>query len=136
MQPTIHENKKNCCEIICKLCVFNCDLTKKEYKKFNKLKSECITLYDQNNEDHEKLLKSILEYNKNKTWRQLGFQSDNPRTDFRAGGFFSLKFIHYISVFCNEEFSEMVDLEYFFFALICIRLSVGLFNISICLDYF
>jgi hypothetical protein len=108
MQPSIHGTKKSCIEVLCKLCVKNCDLTKKEYKKFNALKKECITLYDQNNYEHERILNEILENSLDKTsWKKLGFQSENPRTDFRAGGFYALKFIHYFSIFHTEVIKNL-----------------------------
>jgi hypothetical protein len=100
MQPSIHDSKKSWFEILCKLCSFNSDLTKKEYRKFNSLKKECIELYDSNNAEHERILNNLLD--KHKSWKKLGFQTENPRTDFRAGGIFSLKFMHYFSVMHND----------------------------------
>ena len=55
-------------------------------------------------------------------WRKLGFQTGNPRTDFRAGGFFSLEFMNYFANNHEKEFTNMINEDYFTYALVCIRL--------------
>jgi hypothetical protein len=113
MQPSTHLSKKTCIDVICQLCLGNYDLTKTEYKKLNQLRSDCITLFDPNNYDHEKLLKEVLENSGGTSWKSIGFQQENPRTDFRAGGFYSLKFIHYFSLFHHN---------------VRVRLTVGIYR--------
>ena len=90
IQPSNHESKKSCCEYFLKniFLISNSDLTQNEYSKQNILRRECITVYDEKNEKHEKLLEDLLdtyielskENNKelkNKVvplWKELGFQ--------------------------------------------------------------
>lgn len=56
-------------------------------------------------------------------WRKIGFQTDNPRTDFRAGGIFSLYLMNYFIINHENEFINIINEDYFTFALVCIRLS-------------
>ena len=56
-------------------------------------------------------------------WRKIGFQTGNPRTDFRAGGIFSLDVMNYFVNNHEKEYINMINEEYFTFALVCIRLS-------------
>lgn len=84
MQPAMHEDKKNFCEKFCRFFLPNNDLTKNEYKKYNKLKWECLVLFEEGHEKHEALLKDLfyvygstckehdttIEVN----WKNLGFQ--------------------------------------------------------------
>ena len=112
----------------------NYDLTKMEYKKYNLLRRECLIFYEESNANHEKLLKDLfdnfLEIGRDKfadvnslSWKTLGFQGDNPRTDFRAGGFYSLKLMHYFIWKYSNELIESVLLDYYLFAVVAIRLT-------------
>ena len=56
-------------------------------------------------------------------WRKIGFQTNNPRTDFRAGGIFSLELMNYFANNHENEFTNIIKEDYFTFALVCIRLS-------------
>jgi hypothetical protein len=135
VQPASHDSKQWCCEKIMKnIILSNYDLTKSEYKKYNLLRRECLLLYEETNANHEKLLKDLfdnfLEIAKEKisdlnslSWKVLGFQGDNPRTDFRAGGFYSLKLMHYFIFKYSNDCYEMIRQEYFLFAVIAIRLT-------------
>lgn len=60
----------------------------------------------------------------NSIWRKLGFQSNNPRTDFRAGGLISVKFIDFFITNYNHEFEELTKIDCFLYAIVCIKLSV------------
>ena len=53
----------------------------------------------------------------------LGFQTNNPRTDFRAGGIFSLNFMIFFIEKNKNKFINILNEKYFPFALVCIRLS-------------
>ncbi len=143
VQPSVHEDKKSCCERFCYLLYTNQDLTKSEYKKYINIRKDCLAVYDERNEMHEKLLKDLfdtyldLTNSKNEekittSWKILGFQvislvfnikSENPRTDFRAGGYYSLKFMHYFAWRYSKELTEMIELNYFLFACVSIRLT-------------
>jgi hypothetical protein len=80
VQPSLHENKKWCCESFFKSLFNNYDLTKSEYKTYNALRRECMQKYDENNKEHEKLLKDFYDtfleiYKKeDSSWKLLGFQ--------------------------------------------------------------
>jgi hypothetical protein len=56
-------------------------------------------------------------------WRKIGFQTGNPRTDFRAGGIFSLDLMNYFSNKHENKYKAIINEDYFTFALVCIRLS-------------
>lgn len=56
-------------------------------------------------------------------WRKIGFQTGNPRTDFRAGGIFSLDLMNYFSNKYEKKYKAIINENYFTFALVCIRLS-------------
>ena len=58
-----------------------------------------------------------------KIWRKIGFQTGNPRTDFRAGGIFSLDLMNYFVDNHKNEYINIINEDYFTFALVCIRLS-------------
>jgi len=44
-------------------------------------------------------------------WKKLGFQSDNPLTDFRASGFFGLKNLLFFAEKYPAKFQWLVDLQ-------------------------
>lgn len=71
------------------------------------------------NDNDKKGYKTEEEY----IWRTLGFQSGNPRNDFRAGGLFSLQFMIYFLEHYPTESQSIISDIYFPFALSSIRLS-------------
>jgi len=44
-------------------------------------------------------------------WKKLGFQSDNPLSDFRASGFFCLKNLIYFSEKYTSKFKYLLDIN-------------------------
>ena len=137
-------------KILC--CCLNYDLTYSEYKSFDKLKKKVIHSYNNNNEEHEKTLqdlfkktKEILNKNNNiseitqistkesenenndkeeeKIWRKIGFQTKEPRNDFRAGGIYSLELMIYFIKTYEQDYIDILNEEFFTFALTCIRVS-------------
>ena len=119
-------------KILC--CCINYDLTISEYKSFNILKKKVISSYNPQNEEHEKLLQELLNKAKNilnnnnnniseitqittnensidnkedeKIWRKIGFQTGQPRNDFRAGGIYSLELmLYFINKYEKDFFS-------------------------------
>ena len=119
---------------LCCCCDSKYDLTIGEYNKFEKLKNETIISYDESNKEHEKCFNELLENGKDiisnddikeekDYWRILGFQSHNPRTDFRAGGIYSVLFMNYFMRNNNNEVKEMIKLNYFSFGVVCIRIT-------------
>ena len=100
ISPTQIIEKSAFDKYLCCCCDSAYDLTIKEYNLFEKLKKETIILYDETNNEHEKSLNELFEHgtelfkneniNEDEIWRRLGFQNNNPRTDFRAGGIYSV----------------------------------------------
>jgi len=135
-------------EKVC-FCCIDYDLSISEYKSFIEIKKKVIQSYDEKNDNHELSLQNLLSktkqiINKNqdkgtessdlisnatmptnnnnledediKIWRKIGFQTGNPRTDFRAGGI-------YFANNHENRYINMINEDYFTFALVCIRLS-------------
>lgn len=71
--------------------------------------------YDQNNSEHEKLLLSLwdaletvpLDNRISSEWKRLGFQSENPSTDFRGMGILGLENLLHFS---NHETNSAKDI--------------------------
>ena len=55
--------------------------------------------------------------------KKVGFQNDNPRTDFRAAGLYSLEFMNYFATYHKIELKKILKDKYFYFALTSINLS-------------
>ena len=135
-------------KILC--CCINYDLTEQEFKSFNSLKKKVIPSYNSQNPEHEKLLQDLLNKTKEilnndnnssmmteittkesnnenneegKIWRKIGFQSYEPRNDFRAGGIYSLELMIYFINNYEKDYINILTEEYFTFALTCIRVS-------------
>ena len=142
LPKTLEENLFCCC--------IDYDLTFTEFKSYNELKKKVSLPYDNQNPEHEKTLQDLFnktkellnndnlsettqittrenneENNKEteKIWRQIGFQTGEPRNDFRAGGIFSLDFMIYFIKNHEKEYINILNEEYFTFALTCIRVS-------------
>ena len=133
ISPTQIIEKSAFDKYLCCCCDSAYDLTIKEYNLFEKLKKETIILYDETNNEHEKSLNELFEHgtelfkneniNEDEIWRRLGFQNNNPRTDFRAGGIYSVFFMNYFMRNFNSEVIEILKLKYFSFAVVCIRIT-------------
>ena len=142
LSKTFEEN------ILC--CCFDYDLTVSEFKSFNDLKKKVISPYDNQNSEHEKILQELFNKTKEllnndnsseitqittnenndkdnneneKMWKKIGFQTGEPRNDFRAGGIFSLDFMIYFMKNYEKDYINILNEEYFTFALTCIRVS-------------
>ena len=137
--------EKLCC------CCINYDLTVSEYKSFNSLKKKVIPSYNPQNEEHEKTLKELFNKTKEllnndnnissteiteittkessnedeneKIWRKIGFQTKEPRNDFRGGGIYSLDLMIYFIKNFEKDYLNIINEDYFTFALTCIRVS-------------
>lgn len=104
------------------------DITNQQYKIYKNFLKECEEDFDSKNERHSEMLKELESIGLNilgndksiSVWRFLGFQSDKPENDFRAGGIMSVEFMLY--VLKNNILTEK-DLHqpFFFFALTCIK---------------
>ena len=61
------------------------------------MKKQCLISFDNKIPEHQSMLND-LKTDDITSWKSLGFQSENPTTDFRAGGYYALKFLHYFSI--------------------------------------
>ena len=59
----------------------------------------------------------------NKLSKRVGFQNNNPRTDFREGGFYSLQFMNYFITNYKIESKNILNEKSFPFAIVCINIS-------------
>ena len=137
-QKTIWEKSKImrnlfCCCICCYRTKYIGDISQKYLESYYKLIALSIQNYDSLNKSHEEDLKNLyllclktdLTLNlKNEEWKLIGFQSSDPRTDFRGAGYLSLLFIIYFHNKFNFEFIQMIEIKYFMFAIICIKITV------------
>ena len=141
--PKSFEEKLCCC------CV-NYDLTVAEFKSFNLLKKKVIPSYNHQKKKKEKTLQELFNKTKEllnndnnisseiaeittkesnnddeseKIWRKIGFQTKEPRTDFRAGGIYSLDLMMYFIKNYEKDYINILNEDYFTFALTCIRVS-------------
>ena len=123
--------EKFCC------CCVDYNITQNEFNSYIKLKMETNIPYDENNSEHEKTLSSFYDSSKNiykdifdfdsikeeEKWKIFGFQSTNPRTDFRGAGIYSLKFMNYFVNHFEEDAKFLFNQTYFLFAVVCTRLT-------------
>mmetsp|Transcript_32476 Transcript_32476/g.23998 ORF Transcript_32476/g.23998 Transcript_32476/m.23998 type:complete len:153 (+) Transcript_32476:109-567(+) len=106
-EPLMHSKKKTVWERVLFCCLENYDLTEEEIKYFWKFKENMVQSFNESNEEHERYLRNlyitVFGTNHKKlpeklitnNWKQIGFQSKNPRTDFRGGGVLSLNCLRY-----------------------------------------
>ena len=141
---------KDSLENLCCCCI-NYDLTISEFKSFIFLKKKVIPSYNEENPEHENKLKDLLNKTKEllnddnnqseiteittekeninenekdeKLWRKIGFQTKEPRNDFRAGGIYSLDLMIYFIKNYEKDYINIINEDYFTFALTCIRVS-------------
>ena len=91
---------------------------------YNKLLTKCDEIrsvsYNEENEDHEKMLLKLwhmlkpdedLEDRYTKQWGEIGFQGKNPATDFRGMGILSLKNLLYFLESKPEEAKRLFSLS-------------------------
>jgi hypothetical protein len=139
-QTSIFEKSKGI-RILC--CCFKCcchskknsteEIPNKEIVAYYSLKAVAVQSYDQLNQRHEDSLKMLFltclgteipEDLRSKEWKTVGFQSENPRTDFRGSGYMSLLFIIYFVKQYEKEYKEMIEFEFFLFAVVAIKIVV------------
>lgn len=88
---------------------------------------------EETEEDYQNLDNKILSKRKTKDLdennaiikefsKKIGFQSDNPRTDFKEGGFYSLEFMNFYINNYKTESKNILKEKDFLFALVCINL--------------
>ena len=108
------------------LCLFLCSnprscvsaIKGNDLDVYYRIKTSYISYYNQSNAEHEKSLSFLYlstlncEYNDNlisEEWKKIGFETDNPRNEFKEGGYFSLLFITYFIKRYREEYQLIVN---------------------------
>ena len=108
------------------LCLFLCSnprscvsaIKGNDLDVYYRIKTSYISYYNQSNAEHEKSLSFLYlstlncEYNDNlisDEWKKIGFETDNPRNEFKEGGYFSLLFITYFIKRYREEYQLIVN---------------------------
>jgi hypothetical protein len=94
-------------------------LSKNEIEAFRSLERKTQEPYERSNAKHEEklgeLFKECLKKEgneiqadlKSEAWKDLGFQGEDPRTDFRGGGFMGLKQLFKFSIYHRDKLEEM-----------------------------
>lgn len=94
-------------------------LSRNEIDAFRSLEKKTQQPYERSNPKHEEklgeLFKECLKNEgkeidadlKSQAWKELGFQGDDPRTDFRGGGFMGLKQLFKFCIFHADKLKEM-----------------------------
>lgn len=79
------------------------------------LESIRTTGYDSSNTEHEQKLLELwsllmpareLESRVSNSWKDIGFQGDDPKTDFRGMGILGLENLQYVFFFNSENFTQ------------------------------
>jgi hypothetical protein len=79
------------------------------------LESIRTTGYDSSNTEHEQKLLELwsllmpareLESRVSNSWKNIGFQGDDPKTDFRGMGILGLENLQYVFFFNSENFTQ------------------------------
>eukprot|EP00347_Sterkiella_histriomuscorum_P007742 403347728 len=136
-QPLSHTQQKTVCMKIFPKLAQRTNLTQQELELFYDLKFFQIQSYDSGNIEHEQLLyefgkviigESEMEFMrendlKGSAWRNFGFQSDNPRTDFRGSGLFGLKNLKYFAERYELSMKRMIKDQMYFWALTSIQIT-------------
>uniref|UniRef100_A0A0G4HLX1 ELMO domain-containing protein n=1 Tax=Chromera velia CCMP2878 TaxID=1169474 RepID=A0A0G4HLX1_9ALVE len=94
-------------------------LTSDERIAMSAIKTSASMPFDSSNSDHEDLLSKYWrcafkdeeppKETTNSNWQRLGFQSGNPRTDFRGGGLLSLQQMIYLAEMHPRNFQMMIE---------------------------
>lgn len=101
------------------------------------------TRYDSNNEDHETILLQLWELlrpgvrltqRKTKEWGEIGFQGDDPATDFRGMGFLGLQcmvqFARTFPLDAKKILSDSTRSNWFPWAITSITISSDILNLT------
>eukprot|EP00746_Dinoflagellata_sp_MGD_P156363 gnl/MRDRNA2_/MRDRNA2_85794_c0_seq1.p1 gnl/MRDRNA2_/MRDRNA2_85794_c0~~gnl/MRDRNA2_/MRDRNA2_85794_c0_seq1.p1 ORF type:complete len:275 (-),score=31.36 gnl/MRDRNA2_/MRDRNA2_85794_c0_seq1:31-855(-) len=92
-------------------------LSPSEEQEVAKLQCLAQIAFDPANPDHEELLREYFriaqgmeppEGRRHKAWKELGFQSEDPRTDFRGGGLLSLQCMLFMMQEHTERMQKMM----------------------------
>jgi len=92
-------------------------LTRAQKICLDDLKKRAAVEYNESNQSHEDLLRRYWRFfytddddfpRTSALWKKAGFQSDNPRTDFRGGGLLSLECMVYFAEMYPMKFREIV----------------------------
>ena len=127
-EPESHRinRKKGCKDVVLPCLPSNADgfeFTQQESDAFGRLKERLSVLYTSSNKNHEAKLKLLYENYlqpcnppadpvtlKTKAWGNLGFQGEDPRTDFRGGGICALLCLYHVCSHCPAQLPQYRDL--------------------------
>lgn len=119
-------------------CINHYLITKEEYSLFISIQQQTRIKYSKSNQVHEsklnrfneeckKLLHETRSNSKNEVlWKLYGFQTNEPRNDFRDGGIHSLDFMTYFIEEHSSEAKELFQIEQFSFATSAIEVTFKL----------
>ena len=94
------------------------DISEEELEVFYELKNLAFTNYDENDSNHEQSLRflylSLIKGDLTNDlitdeWKTLGFETNNPRKEFKDGGYLSLLFINFFVKSFSDEFQEIMN---------------------------
>eukprot|EP00347_Sterkiella_histriomuscorum_P014814 403359427 len=137
----VYNNRKNLAEKLCGCFIKNFDITDEETKfmKQDSIKKQLkvsqkeltdlyLMVFGQENQKLPKRLES-------KRWREIGFQSRNPRAELRGGGILSLYCLRFFIKRNPEVFQQMLEdgSQYFYIALSSVNITtflIGFFYLN------
>ncbi|CDW83321.1 elmo domain-containing protein a [Stylonychia lemnae] len=117
-QPLSHEEQQSLCMKMFPALASKTNLSQAEIEQFYELKTVKVIKYDLESTNHEAQLLQLanvlfsemivrdsqLNNLKGSQWREFGFQSDNPRTDFRGAGILAVENLRYFAQRYDEHF--------------------------------
>lgn len=100
---------------------------------YQRFRDELVVPYEESNPTHETLLKELFQTVftteqidadlKSPLWKDIGFQSTNPRTDFRGAGLLGLQSLRFFTLTCPADFAQMRKCPDFFIAISCFNVT-------------
>lgn len=124
-----------CCNC-CYCCIVDYSNTENEYIVYHQLLKKTQESYNEDNEDHEKLLKMF--YDKSQVyltkeqkeneipWKVYGFDVTQPRGDFKKAGLHSLAFMNYFIENFPKEATKILQKEQFSFVSVSNKITFKL----------
>lgn len=120
------------------------DIEETDLLVYGSFKLKAAQVYNQDDSSHENSLRflyiqtlscDITPKLINERWKEIGFTSEDPRIDIKAGGYYSLLFINHFIMAYNDEYALIrSEGQNFYFAMcaiiIClyVRLALDAFN--------
>lgn len=117
-----HNEPRTFLQMFCCCCGRNGrqPLTNHELQRFEEFQNTFVHDYSEKNSDHEAALQSFFlhvfsdserqnadDRMRSDIWQDIGFQRNDPRTDFRAGGLLSLLCLFYFARYQPNDFARI-----------------------------